>query len=519
MTCLEANSIWGIPMVLPPTKILTGFAKGGDIVSIKRQLHTFLAGQIEKWQPELMVVVERKGTAILRALKEWKEEPLDWSWKEVISSSVIDQKPDEYFCGKRILIFDEMMKTGAHLRKILEYFHDRGIWSPSDNKFHVAVFAVHEESSEGLQIKSGEYIDYDWFYHDLTSLAYHCIRIQIVNMLQESGSLMLDTEHIEVRVRPNCNFNQFVQAISRKAKSVVFHSSDQRTNITVLYEDDDIHQLPPEHFPEGTCLKNIVKKCRFVQRKSNEFAIIPICYPSILKGTKEWTQEKEVAGFLGNSVAVNEKGKFYGVALIAALEVLKWVLKDLAVAGSENYSISLPKDPKEVDSTGGYSLDHLLVMYPTLDIGELVQKISRIEKEARSDGTRLKGRKFQPYGSLLIRDDELRQSAISLVQVIRQILDQRSQEYQEYCQTESPHPFGLRSREIFNLGRKLDWDDNRISALFDILIDEAHLVTHVQDVQDEDGESRLARTFEPDGEMASELIRRYTNQWGLPDGF
>lgn len=518
MRILETNNIWGIPTVLPSAKSSVGLSRTQNIVPIKRQLHTFLTRQIDKWEPDLIIVIERKGTAILRALKDWNEDPLNWPWDRVISSSVVDQMPDDYFCGKKILIFDEMMRTGIHLSEVLKDLCNRGVWNPSDNNLHLAVFAVHEEGLTRLPIKDN-YLPYDWFYRDLTTAAYQRIRTQIVRMLQQAGSLMLDTEHIEVRIGLNCNFNQFIKALRRKSKALAFRSSDQRTNITVFYEDDEAHWLPTERFPKDIGCKNIVRKCRIIQRESNEFSIIPICYPSILKSSEEWPKDKEVSDLLGDSVITNETSRFYGVALLAALKALGWVLKDLAVMGTDNYSISLPKSPSDVNSTGGYCLDHLLVMYPTIDIEKLTQWISEIEKQARSEGTRLKGRKFEPYESALISDKELRQNAISLLQVIRYILDQRIEEYREYRQKALHHPFGLRAREIFNLGRRLGWEDIMISALFDILIDEANLVTHVQNVEDENGEQRLARTFEPDGEIVSELIRRYTNQWGLPHGF
>ena len=73
--------------------------------------------------------------------------------------------------------------------------------------------------------------------------------------------------------------------------------------------------------------------------------------------------------------------------------------------------------------------------------------------------------------------------------------------------------------EIFELGRRFDWESARISTLFDILIDDANLVTRVETYRDESGELRLARTFKPDGEVVGELLRRYTIQWGLPRGF
>jgi hypothetical protein len=55
--------------------------------------------------------------------------------------------------------------------------------------------------------------------------------------------------------------------------------------------------------------------------------------------------------------------------------------------------------------------------------------------------------------------------------------------------------------------------------LFDLLIDDGSIVTRVEEVVDEDGVTRLVRTFKPDGEAVSDLVRHLTVQWGLPSGF
>ena len=39
-----------------------------------------------------------------------------------------------------------------------------------------------------------------------------------------------------------------------------------------------------------------------------------------------------------------------------------------------------------------------------------------------------------------------------------------------------------------------------------------------QIIIDEDGVMRIIRTFAPAGEIISDLVRRYTTQWGLPHG-
>jgi hypothetical protein len=489
---------------------------------IERMLSTFLKEAISEHQPDRIIVIERKGTAILRALKELSgEERLDWPWNKVISSSKIGLLPSEQVQGKRILVFDDMMNRGRHLKILLEELRDCGVWTPGTNDIKVAVFALHENSRDGMEI-DGDRVPHYWFYRNLTQNSYHCVRSQIVRMLQSAGSLLLDTEHIEVRVRLHCSFSKFVDVLRRRAKAIVFNSSDNRTNITVLYPDDVAHKLSEHLLPEGTECNEIVKKSRIVERERSEFAIIPICYPSILEPdpTTDWPSDPGVARLLGED-ANTPDSRFYGVGLLGALDVLYWVLKDLAVLEDTDYTLLLPTATDELEAKSGYSLDHLHVVYPSLNLAELNMRIADIASDAKSKGKRLRKSGKSLTGPCLCESCELREWAIQLLQIIRHVLDQRIMEMGLYDRTGAftVHPFGLQAHEIFNIGKELELDDVVISALFDILIDEAFIVTHASKAEVFQNIMRVVRSFEPDGEVVSEHVRRYTMQWGMPNGY
>lgn len=494
--------------------------KAKYIIPIEHQLYIFLLKMINKWKPDFIIVIERKGTAILRALKEWYSDSLDWPWERVISSSVIDQVSNDFLSGKNFLIFDEMMKTGEHLRDLLKKLRARGLWHLGSENVHIAIFAIHETSSSGL-LFDNNLIKFDWFYRGLSTNAYRSIRKQIINMLQNAGSLMLDTEHIEVRVQVNCSFIKFINAIRRRSKVLVFNSSVQNKNITVYYEDDEPHEITATNYPEGSILKNIVKKCRFVQRKIDEFAIIPICYPSILEKEEKWlpSVRKDYVELFGEEYLKTARGRFYAVALYAALETLGWVLKDLATLDLDDYSLSLPKTKYDKRSFEGYCLDHLYAIYPKLNMQKLSAILSKISDVSHKEGSLLKKIKIKLQEFPILEDSILRRDAIILIQLIWFTIAKRIEEYKGYMQSDPPHPFGLQTSEIFDIGRKLGWKDIWISTLFDILIDEAYLVTHAQEIIERSETKRLVRTFEPDGEMVSELLERFTYQWGLPYGF
>jgi len=485
-------------------------------VPIKRSLALFLESQIRTWKPDLIVVIERKGTAVLRALLESGDTPIAWPWNKVISSKVIEEIPAQELTSKRILIFDDMMKGGVHVGDLLRVLGGKGVPVADSSRVRVAVFAVHEESSDGRNLE-GAIVPHAWYRRGLTTADYTATRTSIVTMLQRCGSLMLDTEHLEVRVKLTGSFERFLQALRRTGRAIVFTSAASRENITVLYEDDAIHRLPIDDFPLGTRSDDIVKKCRVVGRPGNEFALIPISFPSILAG-QEWNPQKSVAMLLGES-AVGETatdiGRFYGVGLRAALRVLRWTLKDLYAAAPHEFTLSLPTTADRAQDGNGYHLEHLRVMYPTVDIDYLDKWIARIEHEARSEALQL--RSLKPLNVPLLTDTDIRERALDMLQAISVSIDRKRIERYWEGREEPKHPFGLTASEIFRIGNRFGWEKVVTSTLFDLLIDEAALVTHVQTVEHADGHKTVERTFEPDGEIVSEAVRRYSSQWGLPD--
>jgi hypothetical protein len=156
-------------------------------------------------------------------------------------------------------------------------------------------------------------------------------------------------------------------------------------------------------------------------------------------------------------------------------------------------------------------------MYPTVDIAALSKQVSIVDKRALEGGAKLRGHPVETSPQMEVPSAELRRRAWQLLQVIRVELDQRIAEERLFdAHWRVPDPFGLNAREIFNLGDRFGWPRVVTSALFDILIDDGHLVT---DVAFDSRKQCWERVYEPDGEMVSELVRLYTTQRGLPNGF
>jgi hypothetical protein len=481
---------------------------------VERQLRVFVGGEVDRWRPDLIVVHERKGSAIFRALIESHSDPIEWPWSKVISSAALEQLRSNSLKDRRILIFDDMWRTGVHLQPIFDQIKRLCGESPGPSKFlRLAIFAAHEDiSHSGFERLDG--ISYSWFHRDLTTPAYVRIRSSIVRMLQRCGSLMLDTEHIEVRLTLHGTFHQLVTALRRRAEATVFESLGGRTNVTVCYEDDGAHELSEKSFPAGSNLLNVVKKCRIVQRDPNEFAIIPICLPSVAGNLVDWPQGID-AEIFANGGLHSESAVFYGAALIASLQPLKWLLRDLYAVDPKVFDVSLPLRSSEAAATAGYSLEHLTVMYPTLNVQALADRIAQVEREARLEGGQLRGRKTRHEKAEDITDDDLHRHAFVLLQLVAKLVDDK------HIRTKirlgrAGSRSGLRFNEVVALGERLRWRRAHVSALFDILIDDGNLVTRVEQCIEEDGQTRWARTFKPDGEVVTELVRHLTVQWGLP---
>ena len=495
-------------------------------IPIEHQLYDFINSEIEIFKPELIILVERKATATLRLIKSSEKFQLDkrWNWGNMISSSAIEQMPSEFFLNKRILVFDDMMMAGRHIQELFNLLLKITNRKLNTNLLRVAVFGIHKKSSGLKHYKEWNItLPNSWYYRDLQQDNYENIRGNIVRMLQNSGSLLLDTEHIEIRIKFDGHLNKLINALNRNGHTVVFNSSKWQ-NITVYYEPEKI-VFDQNMFPRGTYFKNIVQKCRVVRRSINEFALIPICFPSVPSNYEiinEWKNNSHIVSKLFKPESnFNNASVFYAVGLIAALEVLKQTIKDLSASSFKEATISLPKSSEEDFLTDGYTLNHLNVMYPNINLEGLNDYITDVFNTSWKNGNRVKNAPHKYNITKETDDEELTKASIKLLQAIRRKIDNALYEIFEF-EDEYPHPFGLTASEIFDIGRALGIkDEEKISAAFDILIDNAFLVTHVQEKEllIDSEEKFYVRTFEPDGEVISNKIRRFTSQFGLPLGY
>ena len=95
---------------------------------------------MSRFEPDYIVTVERKGTALLRAVID-QEGGVDWSWERVLSTSAIPGLDSNDLIDKRVLLFDDSVYRGHNLRNTIDQ-----ITKKFGNKVKIATaaFAVHE---------------------------------------------------------------------------------------------------------------------------------------------------------------------------------------------------------------------------------------------------------------------------------------------------------------------------------------------------------------------------------------
>jgi hypothetical protein len=240
-----------------------------------------------------------------------------------------------------------------------------------------------------------------------------------------------------------------------------------------------------------------------------------MCYPS-LPAEAHYILPEKFQSMLGPPKTTDD-ASFYDIALLSALEVLVWTLTDLFVLPQEKFQLLLPSAPDaHTLNQSGFTLSHIRAMYPSIDVRNLTNYVHLKAEEARENAVKIRRRKLASAQPIHFAYDEMRSLAISLSQIIRRRLDERRVVTLLRDEIAQTHPDGLSAQEILEIGSAWGLPEHSVSALFDFLIDNAYLVTHVKTVPDGDGVKRTMRIFEPDGEVVSQRVQKYSLLWGLP---
>jgi hypothetical protein len=482
------------------------------------RLRDFLIASIRHFAPDLIVLTERKGTAAYRAVAESHTTPSDVlpPWSKVVSSESLAAYPDKLLRNARILVFDDMMRHGISVSAILEHLLARRATDTRLSNVYVAAFAVHEDGGMGHSFYDAEFPDAAYMRH-LPPSAYRAVRTALVVALQQSGSLMLDTEHVELRLQLRAPLTRLAKALGRTGEVVAFRSAGGRTNLTVFYSDDTIRTSEEKALPPATRNLGVVRKARVVERLPGEFALIPMCLPDATRAIPdEWRAEPIDRGILGPGLLahLDDRGRFYHVALRASLEPLFLAIKDI-YAAPDVCEVHLPSIDASDSGGPSYDLRHLVAMYPRLAIVQLYDRLLATFADAKQAGQRVSGRR-SPEGPGFTEPHDLRDAARALLQRIGDATDRRAAEaLVDDGIALGDFVSGVTHPDVLQLGASAGLSPAIVSACMDILIDEALLVTRVEAVGEGVKRHWMGRTYLPDGEVASEALRDYTRRHGL----
>jgi len=454
-------------------------------IPIERRLLSFIGDLIERQEIDLIVCSERKGTAVMRALIQEIESPkLRWPWDRVVSTAAVKEYPWSSSSVKRILFFDELVHHGRSLQRAkeeLSHVIDTG------TEIITAGFAVWNQCIYRPDFS---------YYASVDIAEYEEIRNDIILMLQRYGSLLLDTEHLELSVKINCGIKEFYSEIARASENgntFSFLSGTDRLNLTIRKPEILEPEMLKKWVPVGSNVEDVVTKCNVLEKDHSSFSIMPIFYPSTrCVIDEEWISN--LPSFINRDAfrKVRPTYIFYIVGLLVSIEVLKGIVAALS---------DLIRAQKIVLETPRESFTHLKAMFPAIDTDGLWRYVLGVVAESKQKKI---GRSSRGVDVRHISEETLKPMSYWLVTQIQRELDER--DWDPDC------PKGVTWKELMQMAENTDQfvgiDPRWWSVIPDRLIDGGILHTDVAEFISSVGEPWALRIFGPDSEVVAEKLRR-----------
>src|SRR5262249_9038994 len=145
------------------------------------------------------------------------------------SSSAVERIPNRQ-SPTRVLVVDDSVWTGHSLRAAVARVHH----ALPDAVVTTAAFVTHRQAPPGA-------VDVA-YYRGVDDESYQDRRGAVVEYLQTKGSLLLDTDHIEIGVRIGASVAEFYEVLAGWGSTVLFASPTDRINCTVLQESKSVRE-------------------------------------------------------------------------------------------------------------------------------------------------------------------------------------------------------------------------------------------------------------------------------------
>lgn len=496
----------------------------------ERRLFSWLSELLDRRRFDKIICVERKATAIIRALLDLTDNfDVDWSWDWVLSSDALQFLPKNYLKGQRVLVFNEMIHHGSSTLRTIKAVLSN---SPGVKRIETAAFIVHEDfqthgvwRTKKFRSEPNAYSP-DYAVHRSASKEFYTFtRQQLIEMLKSKGALMLDTEHLETTFKLDLPFSQLVDALCAFGKPVVYQSDvlDAFPGVTVRQPVVEKIDRLRELLPPGTDLElSAPKKVRLVRRGPNEFAFIPIWYPPIeMDQVDIYVSSARFPKYIKPALEACPSKKKYSLvfhlsSLIAGLELTRSVWAGLGPLVGNGIR------PNFGGSKGlGPSLGHIRALYPLLDFAELECALGSVISAYKNilSGKRIHSMtgwkptsKKGPTRITTVDADTARHQCLQVLISIVDSKDAFDLEEEEWFVRDEERRSGARFisftwSEFWDRGKILGIDKSVRSILMDRAIDNAVLKTS-DSIIEHDNRRFIVRAYEPDSEFALQALRR-----------
>jgi len=471
--------------------------------TVERQINSFLSAVLDREDPDYVVTVERKGTALLRTLHDGNRALYQKMAPRVIASDALPLLSRRQLKGKRILLLDDAICQGRRITLAKDYLCEAKHVDPSQVK--VAAFSVHKRARPGLA-------DYCWF-GQLEDDSFRRTRTEMLQAFQMGGSLLLATERLEIVVSLRCSRVELFDALCQAGDGVELFSVAGRTHLTVhdplLVDEGELLDL----LPPGTEVAGAIRKIRVIERRDGRFSICPIFYPSsplVGPGESITRMPEALRVFVGNlddaKPDVLSKALFQSTALLSSMFLLRTVAVALrSLENADKIDLSVPKHTE--DSVAG--IGRLRMIFPKIDLDAVAgfvesalgyRKAWPRKHDARRSRRLDAGVGTEGHGYItdlqwqlargifrITEHDPARQQGATWIEVIDSVFRQRS------LLTQDKLPY--------------------LSAALDNAIDQADVVTDLGIRCGSDGIRRHVRVFRTDGELVTADLRRMDAVW------
>lgn len=300
----------------------------------KSEIRSFIDSLDLQNRFECIVAVERKGLALLRTLDIGSDQVLDLKKLCVLSDHAMTHLPPRYFNGKSILALDDSVFTGRKLRHISERLRQMG--------------AANVDSASIISFTGAETVPTFCLHEGLPYWDYKEHRQALIDYLCESNLLVLDSEHLSIKIKTDMSIEEFCSLLTRLDRAIQIPAarqySDRRVYITL--DRPRYFQLTEDMLQPGSKTDGMVFKLRAIVCEGSAW-LIPMVYPAIpiyaSKDTCPLCYESSTAGICADKVLDNDSSVFHCQSLYLSARLLARTLKLLSLATDiEFYPIKMP---------------------------------------------------------------------------------------------------------------------------------------------------------------------------------